>query len=600
MYNSQTIASDIIAINLDSVASPSINANILKYSSNDHTSWGLGWYPHDREVTTIIKEHSAKFDQVLNEITDWENFRSTTFFYKIRNVVKKKNHIETQPFSYNFAGKDWMFMHSGYLDKQNLESIYKINKNPFKPGANIDSELALCHLLFQIQKLNVKSIAEIAPKILYSWFNEFDLIGCADMYFTDGDSIVCFHGSQSTKKMNYIRIQPPNNQDIYNSVSSRISIDDPRDSYRTAIIVSSSLFSEGSWTEMLPGQMIIIKRGAIIYDSLLNNFTETEYIHKSDNIKETQTQNKELTLNTRSITNTIDGKTLGYMLYDINHITIYDYTIPVEHSTHTFHLQPTEDHIQEIIYSKLTISSTTKELQFEDVFGNRVVHCVIDKPYSRLQIESNSRIKVYATIPDSYELSLRHNSIPLVWMPWQRQMMSPYLLPTEIPESQFIELTEYAMSFVERNDYNLIKTIEDINTSIYKDYKYVTGSTSLNTTAFEVYTSRQGVCQDFANLFICLARLLGIPARYRMGYIYTGYDHVNNIQSNASHAWVELYLPYIGWRGFDPTNGCIVEQDHVRVSCGRNYIDTAPTSGTIYRGGGYESLVTNVKMVRVQ
>lgn len=141
-------------------------------------------------------------------------------------------------------------------------------------------------------------------------------------------------------------------------------------------------------------------------------------------------------------------------------------------------------------------------------------------------------------------------------MPWQRQMMMPYLLPTELPESQLTELTEYAMSFVERNDYHLLKTIEDINVSIYRDYKYVSGSTSLNTTPFEVYTSRQGVCQDFANLFICMARLLGIPARYRMGYIYTGANYTNKIQSDASHAWAEVYLPYVGWRGFDPTNGC--------------------------------------------
>jgi transglutaminase-like putative cysteine protease len=175
-------------------------------------------------------------------------------------------------------------------------------------------------------------------------------------------------------------------------------------------------------------------------------------------------------------------------------------------------------------------------------------------------------------------------------------MMMPYLLPSELPESQLTELTEYAMSFVLRNDYHLLKTIEDMTISIYRDYKYVSGSTSLSTTPFEVYTSRQGVCQDFANLLICLARLLSIPARYRMGYIYTGVDYANKIQSDASHAWAEVYLPYVGWRGFDPTNGCSVSQDHVRVACGRNYIDATPTSGTIYRGGGKETLKVAVKM----
>ena len=182
-------------------------------------------------------------------------------------------------------------------------------------------------------------------------------------------------------------------------------------------------------------------------------------------------------------------------------------------------------------------------------------------------------------------------------MPWQRQMMMAYLLPEELPESQLLELTEYAMSFVERNDFHLLKTLQDMNQSIYKDYNYAQGTTSLNTTAFECYSTRVGVCQDFANLFICLARLLGIPARYRMGYIYTGAEYNNKVQSDASHAWVELYLPYVGWRGFDPTNGCMAKQDHIRVACGRNYRDATPTSGTIFKGESDETLNIEVKVI---
>jgi transglutaminase-like putative cysteine protease len=75
-----------------------------------------------------------------------------------------------------------------------------------------------------------------------------------------------------------------------------------------------------------------------------------------------------------------------------------------------------------------------------------------------------------------------------------------------------------------------------------------------------------------------------------VGYIHTGADYANTAQGEASHAWVELYLPWTGWVGFDPTNGCLVGADHVRVACGRNYRDATPTSGTIYKGGGHESL----------
>jgi transglutaminase-like putative cysteine protease len=109
-----------------------------------------------------------------------------------------------------------------------------------------------------------------------------------------------------------------------------------------------------------------------------------------------------------------------------------------------------------------------------------------------------------------------------------------------------------------------------------------------------VFATRRGVCQDFANLLICLARLLGIPARYRVGYLFAGLSEQRRLQSEASHAWAELYLPHAGWRGFDPTNGCLAGVEHVRVACGRNFRDAAPTSGTIYRGGGRETLEIEV------
>jgi transglutaminase-like putative cysteine protease len=181
-------------------------------------------------------------------------------------------------------------------------------------------------------------------------------------------------------------------------------------------------------------------------------------------------------------------------------------------------------------------------------------------------------------------------------MPWQRQMMLPYLLPPELPETQLRELSEFAMSFAERQDFDLVETLIDINTSIFRDFKYLSGSTNLETTPFEVYIQRRGVCQDFANLFICLARLLNIAARYRVGYIYTGTDYANKVQSEASHAWVELYLPWLGWRGFDPTNGCLAGVDHIRVACGRNYRDATPTDGTIFKGGHGEKLDVAVRV----
>src|SRR5438105_2247239 len=107
-------------------------------------------------------------------------------------------------------------------------------------------------------------------------------------------------------------------------------------------------------------------------------------------------------------------------------------------------------------------------------------------------------------------------------MPWESKMLTPYLSPIELPETKLNELYAYGMSFVERNHQDLLETLFDMNLTLFREYAYVPGSSSLKTNPYEVYVNKKGVCQDFANLFICLARLLNIPARYVCSYVYTG------------------------------------------------------------------------------
>jgi transglutaminase-like putative cysteine protease len=198
------------------------------------------------------------------------------------------------------------------------------------------------------------------------------------------------------------------------------------------------------------------------------------------------------------------------------------------------------------------------------------------------------------------DLPIRPPSFPLVWMPWERTMLAPYLTPVELPDTQLQELYEYAMGFVQRNNNDLMETLFAINLELFHDYQYIPGCTDLGTTPFQVYASKRGVCQDFANLFICLARLLGIPARYVCGYIYTGNvgggrGGNTRAQSDESHAWVQCYIPNIGWKGFDPTNGVLPQTGHVRVSYGRHYRDATPTAGTLYTAV-QESMSTKVEV----
>jgi transglutaminase-like putative cysteine protease len=404
---------------------------------------------------------------------------------------------------------------------------------------------------------------------------------------SDGKDLLVYADARDEGGLHLCNLLPPHgpslafgDDDLSVDVSSRGEVS------RKGVVVSSSVLSRADgrpmeWTRVPPGYLMVLRQGAVIDERGEGSSAMRTSVRKLRAVQ--------------AAPRAAEPKTLSVV-----HRTAYRYQTRVERSSHLLKLVPVHDRAQQVLEHELVITLDgepyeSQHVDFDDVFGNRARRLIIERPYTELAIESRSKVRVEPPHLDFKPLENRR-VIPLVWMPWQREMMAPYLLPTELPETQLHDLADYAKAFVERNDDDLVGTLLDVNRSIYKEYKYVQGTTTVATTAFDVYANRRGVCQDFTNLFICLARLLSIPARYVCGYLYTGPKATNTAQSEASHAWVEVYLPEQGWKGFDPTNGVVTQTDHVRVAVGRSYQDATPTSGTIYVGGGPETLMADVRV----
>lgn len=288
----------------------------------------------------------------------------------------------------------------------------------------------------------------------------------------------------------------------------------------------------------------------------------------------------------------------GKRRFAVKHTTGYRYDRPITHSKHCVHLRPIDDIYQSVENYSLQINPAVSTIDFEDVFGNWTSRFEIRKPYTQLFVTAESTISLSSVDPFAFTHPPIRPSFPVVWMPWEQTMLAPYLAPVELPETQLRELYDYAMSFVERNKRDLMETLFDINLKMFREYRYLPGSTGLETTPYDVFTNKKGVCQDFANLFICMARLLGIPARYVCGYVFTGNKNAASAPSDASHAWLQLYIPEVGWRGFDPTNGVLASANHIRLAYGRHYRDVAPTAGTLY-SSAQETMSIDVHIVEL-
>jgi transglutaminase-like putative cysteine protease len=133
---------------------------------------------------------------------------------------------------------------------------------------------------------------------------------------------------------------------------------------------------------------------------------------------------------------------------------------------------------------------------------------------------------------------------------------------------------------------------------IHQEFRYQPAATNVHTHMREVLQARTGVCQDFAHVMIGLCRALKIPARYVSGYLYNGpADQLKGAQ--ASHAWVEVFVPGHGWCGLDPTNNGQPDGRYVKVAVGRDYADVSPLKGT-YRGTGKRELSVEVLVSRME
>ncbi|MCA9510199.1 MAG: class II glutamine amidotransferase [Myxococcales bacterium] len=601
--------SELLALCFDGDASPAVRFADPQAPSGGgraparHYGWGIGWYPKSERGASVLKDPSSSGQTAVGDaLGDWERFRSTLFLCHLRGHNRPRSQQDAQPFVRSYGGHQWIFAHDGDLAHDYAERLPLGDDPAFEPLGYTDSEHAFCWLLAQLHQRRARALADVAPEDLHGWFRRLNEGGHINAILSDGDMLLVYGDVAPARRLCWSRRIPPHVQTSLESQAVSISLDAARDPNRTLLVFSSVPLSRDEWLPLAPSQMVLARRGAVVFDSA--PAAETAPGAPRDPGAPPPTLRSETShqvaaavpLSHYSEDAHAPASAPASRVLRVVHETRYAYTDAVERSSHRLLLRPLDDRHQKLLSYDLDLSPSAEVAEFEDVFGNTAFHLEIDRPYAEFSMRATSLVRV-APFPRLEErLGATRQTIPFPWMPWQRQMLSAYLMPAELPETQLQELSEFALSFVERNDADLLGTLLDMNATIHRDFEYVTASTTIATTAFDVFESRRGVCQDFANLMICLARLLQIPARYRMGYVFTGGDYENKAQSDASHAWLELYVPRVGWHGFDPTNGRQIGNDHVRVACGRNYRDATPTSGTIYRGGGIETLTVSVRV----
>jgi transglutaminase-like putative cysteine protease len=289
------------------------------------------------------------------------------------------------------------------------------------------------------------------------------------------------------------------------------------------------------------------------------------------------------------------------MKYHINHNTTYHYSELASLSQNELFLHPRETDTQRVVQSQLTIVPEPQYLNRRtDYFGNIAQVFMVQQPHNELAVTSTSIV----------ETILFATPAPESTSPWETvvQQLAVHDNPAELDAYQFVFASPlvtinpgtmaYARSSFTPGVPVLLGAV-DLMRRIFTEFTYDKSATSVDTSVDHVLANRKGVCQDFAHFAISCLRALGLAARYVSGYLNTmpPPDKPKLVGADASHAWISLFVPDIGWVDLDPTNNLIPGENHITLAWGRDYGDVTPVKGVVMGGGMHTlSVKVDVKM----
>lgn len=290
--------------------------------------------------------------------------------------------------------------------------------------------------------------------------------------------------------------------------------------------------------------------------------------------------------------------------FEITHETHYDYSMPVAFSRHRAYLRPLECPRQSLRHSSHSITpATSEEFDRDDYFGNRQLHFQIETLHDALSIVAHNRIGVDPQ-PDfgdpSGTISCGDLRRHLRTETDKETLLAVQMSSVSERTGSQGRVAEFAAPFFP-DDRPFLEAALDLNAAIFNGFKFDAEATEVSTPVDEILRLRGGVCQDFAHLMLASLRALRLPARYVSGYILThppdGKPRLHG--ADASHAWVSVFVPQLGWIDLDPTNNLICADEHIVVSTGRDFDDVSPVRGAV-TGGGNQTIRIAVTVTPVE
>jgi transglutaminase-like putative cysteine protease len=262
------------------------------------------------------------------------------------------------------------------------------------------------------------------------------------------------------------------------------------------------------------------------------------------------------------------------MRLHVRHSTHFEYNAALAYAVQRFLLTPLSFASQRVESWKITAPGMDKALAYSDGFGNKVHLASLANHQGPMDVVAEGIVE--SRDAGGLVKGIAETAPRAVYL---RQSLA-----TAPSEAMLNLATSVAAK-------DTLPFLHQLLKQIHQNVEYQLGTTDNQTTAAQAFTNGKGVCQDHTHIFIGITRALKLPSRYVTGYLVTGVG----ASSTAAHAWAEIYVPDLGWVGFDAAN-CICPTDHyVRVASGIDAASVTPIRGS-RRGGIAETMTVEVKV----
>jgi len=278
----------------------------------------------------------------------------------------------------------------------------------------------------------------------------------------------------------------------------------------------------------------------------------------------------------------------------VSHLTRYEYAQSVSFSPHALYLRPRETPLLRVSRFKFNISPNAKLTTGIDPFDNALTSAYFWDRANALNIRTEFEIETLEANP--FDFIVRNDAVkfPFNYEPYEKYVLAAYLVPPSADAQKQIRL--WLDQHVPAPPSESVPLLSTINQALCFAVNYQRRENGGPQDVTTTLRTGVGASRDYAVALIEICRSLGFAARFVSGYLLpvSGDERTD---THSMHAWTEVYLPGVGWKGLDPSRGIFCTDTYIPVAHAPLAECVSPVQGSYYSSVHVPSLLTTNVLV---